>query len=119
MSAGKMQELLKEWQHRLMLDDWRIELEANCIPCRFAIQEACGESEWEESIKTAVIKILDKRDYGNRILPYDEEQTLVHELLHLKFSLLDNSGNKVQDRLIHQLVDELSRAFVAAKRHMK
>ena len=38
------------------------------------------------------------------------------ELLHLKFSLLGENENELQNRLVHQLIDDLAKALVGAKR---
>ena len=81
------------------------------------LQNCAGETEWTESIKSARISILGEQYYGQRIVPFDAEKTLVHELLHLKFVLLGQSGNDFQDRYVHQLIDDLARAFVDAERN--
>jgi hypothetical protein len=49
-------------------------------------------------------------------LEYDKEKTLVHELLHLKFSFLGESGNDLQDRVAHQVLNDLAKSLVDAKR---
>jgi len=116
MTSKQATKLLNKWQARLCLLDWRIVLIENCSPNDMTLQNCAGESERIEVLKTAVIRIIDEKDYGERILNYDFEQILVHELLHLKFSLLDESGNDIHDRLVHQLIDELARALVAAER---
>lgn len=111
-----MKKLLKEWKHRLGLNDWTIVLKDNCSPNEMILKDCCGNTEWSETGKTAFIQILDKRDYGNRIIPFDKEKTLVHELLHLKLCLLGESGNELQDRVQHQIIDDLAKALVNAKR---
>jgi hypothetical protein len=114
MTDSEANTLLEKWQKRLLLTDWRIALHANAIPSDFITSNKAGETEWEEVIKSAVIRILDPDCYGERIIPYNFERTLVHELLHLKFCLLDDSGNTFQDRYVHQLIDELARALTSA-----
>ena len=111
-----MQELLKEWQHRLFLDDWTIVLRDNCSPNDMTLKDVSGETEWEEVLKCAVIRIVSKKDYGDRILTFDKEKILVHELLHLKFCFLGESGNDLQDRVAHQILNDLSNSLVDAKR---
>lgn len=106
---------LKHWQHCLGLDDWTIKLKTDCSPNDMTISNVSGETEWTECGKTAVIRIISEKDYGDRIVPFDPEKTLVHELLHLKLCLLGESGNDLQDRLVHQLIDDLARAFVYEK----
>lgn len=115
------EELLEEWQERLGLQDWAIVLRCNCKFEDLATEDSVGETLWSTSIKNATIKIISKEQYGNdRTLPYDFEKTLVHELLHIKFSLIDILNNtyesKVVDELRHQLIDDLARALVMAKR---
>lgn len=111
-----MQELLKEWKERLGLQDWYIELVDNCSLNDMVLKDCAGETEWQEVGKCAVIRIISKKDYGSRILPFDKEKTLVHELLHCKFCLLGESGNDLQDRIQHQLIDDIAKALVNAKR---
>ena len=106
------EELLEKWKRRLGLQDWHIVLEADVIPSDMTLENVAGETEWTESAKCAVIRILREDCYGTRIVPFDFEKTLVHELLHLKFCLLGESGNDLQDRYVHQLIDDLARAFV-------
>ena len=115
------EKLLEEWQERLGLQDWAIVLRYNCKFNDLETENACGETLWSNTIKNATIKIVSQEEYGNdRSLPYDFEKILVHELLHIKFGLLDLMNNsyesKVVDELRHQLIDDLARALVMAKR---
>ena len=108
-------ELLHNWQNRLGLTDWAIELQDNAIPADFINTECEGEVEYKESTKTAIIRIIRPDCYGEKVKPFNFERILIHELLHLKLALLDDSGNALQDRLVHQLIDDLARAFVPIK----
>lgn len=108
--------LLKEWQTRLGLQDWRILLKDNLTPEEMSDEEACGFTAWQEVIKTARIEMSDPKYYGNRIVPFDWEKTLVHELLHIKTCFLTTNVDDLQERIGHQLIDDLARAFVDAKR---
>ena len=111
--------LLKEWQNRLGLQDWRIELVDNCKPEDMTLLDVAGCTEWTECVKTARIEILDPSFYGDRIVPFDYEKTLVHELLHLKTCLISDMVEDLQARYMHQMIDDLARAFVDAKRSAK
>lgn len=111
-----LQELLQEWMSRLGLMDWRISLCENCAPEEMSANNAAGCTDWTESTKTARIQILSKKYYGNRIVPFDPEKTLVHELLHLKLSLVSDLVSDLQGRYMHQIIDDLERALVSAKR---
>ena len=57
------------------------------------------------------IEIINPAYYGDRILPFDFEKTLVHELLHLKFSFWCQNEDDVGDRVMHQMIDDLARAL--------
>lgn len=109
--------LLKEWQKRLCLQDWRIELATGCKPADMDIVESSGCVSWQESTKTAFIQIVDEQYYGDRVVPFDFEKTLVHELMHLKMCMLYSEKDELQERLVHQILDDLARALVDAKRY--
>ena len=114
--------LLEEWQERLGLTDWAIILRYNCKKEDMDEPEySIGETHWETTSKCARICIISKEEYGeDRMLPYDFEKTLVHELLHCKFSMIDKDLNTyegiVAEQARHQLIDDLARALVMAKR---
>lgn len=115
-NADRMMNYFEDYKHLLGLDDWEIRLQLDCSPNELFTDNTAGECEWTESSKTAVIRIIDPKDYGERIVPFDQEKTLVHELLHVKLCLLGESGNALQDRLVHQIIDDLAKAIVGARR---
>ena len=104
-------DLLLKWVHRLGLTDWRIKLVTNCAPDEMTLPNVAGCTDWSEAIKTARIEILDPKFYGDRIVPFNFEKTLVHELLHLKLSFWCQNTDEVEDRVMHQIIDDLARAF--------
>ena len=106
------QELLEKWKRRLGLQDWTIKLCENCKPEEMMMSGVAGCTEWSEAGKTARIEIIDPAYYGDRIAPFNFEKTLVHELLHLKMSFWCQSEEDVEDRVMHQIIDDLARAFV-------
>lgn len=113
--------LLNEWKERLGLQDWVIVVRYNCKFEDLDTSESVGETLWATSIKNATIRIVSKEEYGDdRTLPFDFEKILVHELLHCKFSILDvfngSYESKVLEETRHQLIDDLARALVMAKR---
>lgn len=107
--------LLSEWQERLGLQDWKIKLVPDCKPEDMALEDCAGCTTWTESIKTARIEIIDPKHYGDRIVAFDFEKTLIHELLHLKTCLVSSDVSDLQERYMHQMIDDLARAFVDAK----
>lgn len=108
-------ELLKYWQDKLCLSDWRIKLAANCRPDEMMMDDVAGCTDWTESNKIARIEILSPKYYGERIVPFNFEKTLIHELLHLKFSFWCQGRTDIGDRLMHQMIDDLARAFAEVK----
>lgn len=110
-----MQKLLKYWKHKLELDDWHIILEDDSPICNFTLKECQGETEWEATRKSAVIRIMRKDEYGKRVLPFIKEQTLIHELLHLKFALLWDNNTELQNDLLHQQIESLATALYEIK----
>lgn len=106
---------LKEWQERLGLQDWRLLLIENVHPDEMDERDCNGCISYTESIKCGRIQLLDPKYYEGRMVPYDREQTLVHELLHAKLALLDDRDD-LSSRLLHQMIDDLARALVGAKR---
>ncbi len=115
------EKLLEEWQERLGLQDWVIILRYNCKREDLECENAVGETCWETTNKCARICIIRNEEYGKEsILEYDFEKTLVHELLHIKFALIDKDLNTyegvVAEQARHQLIDDLARALVMAKR---
>lgn len=112
-------QLLHEWQERLFLKDWLIVMYTNCKPEEMELQDADGCVSYTETLKAAKIQIIDPKLREVSLRPFDFEETLVHELLHLKFCLLEQGEDwdkELQLRVLHQTIDELSRIFVALKR---
>ena len=116
--SKKHKALLSEWQERLGLMDWRIKLKLNCKPEDMEIENVAGCTAWSEAIKAARIEIIDPEYYGERIVPFDFEKTLVHELLHLKLCLVSDGVDALQERYMHQVIDDMARALVSAKRSL-
>ncbi len=89
MDEKQGQALLEKWQGLLELRDWTIVLRVGCLPDEMRTPEVDGEADWTECRKTAVIRLLDERCYGE-------------------------SGNDLQDRLVHQLIDDMACALYLA-----
>lgn len=117
---AKHEKLLKEWQNRLCLNDWKITLIDNCRPEEMNLSDVEGCTTWVEATKTAEIQMLAEDRYPSNCVGRgsDWERCLVHELLHCKLSFLQSQTEEttLQDRVCHQMIDDLARAFVDAKR---
>lgn len=118
MKNSEANKLMKEWQKRLCMQDWRIVLYTDCMPDEMNVDDSSGCVSWQESTKTACIQILDPKYYGSRVTPFDFEKTLVHELMHLKMCMMYKREGSLRERLTHQVLDDISRALVDAKRFM-
>ena len=107
------------WKKKLGLLDWTIDFQYNVEPEDMCVADSCGCTSWREEVKIAVVQILRPDRYRNQVVPFDVEKTIVHELLHLKLSFLSNEDGDLQDRIAHQLIDDLARAFVNVRREHK
>lgn len=103
------------WQAALRLQDWDVELRVNVPASEMPSQDTFGDVEYVESVKRAVVYIVDPATLPEKVRDkFVFEQVFLHEMLHLKLSLLDDTS-PLQDRLVHQLVDDLAKAFVTVK----
>lgn len=115
MTEQKATELFEKWRKILHLEawdirfQWRVRVDAMKRP-------GLGCTEFQHATREAIIKMLDPVDFENDLFEYDYEKTLVHELLHLKFADLDDSGDPLRDKLTHQMIDDLARAMVETAR---
>jgi len=117
MTQEEAEKLLDEWVERLGLQDWEIHLAWKCEPKEIPLSDAGGCASYNEETKEATIYILDEQYAKCEPFVFDFERNLVHELLHLKTSLVtEKDENGYQARAMHQLVDDLAKAFVKAKR---
>lgn len=109
-------EIFDYWIKRLNLSDWKIDVIDPCSPNDFVSDwNNEGECYYNEYLKTATIRILGEDYCNDKCVEYNFELTLLHELLHIKFALLDDSDNKLQNRLVHILVEELARSLYYAR----
>ena len=117
MTSEKATMLCDEWVERLGLQDWEIHLAWQCKPEEIPLQDVGGLASFEEATKEAQIYILDEQYAKCEPFKFDFERNLVHELLHLKTCMVtEKDENSYQARMMHQLVDDLAKAFVKAKR---
>lgn len=106
-------ESLKEWQKCLGLEDWIIKVKL-CEESEMVLKDSAGTCDAASSIKSALIQIIFPKYCRDRIRKYCAEKILVHELLHCKFSLLD-TDDVVADRLLHQIIEDLSYSLIMSK----
>lgn len=114
--------LLKEWQERLRLQDWIVDVSI-CRKDEMILAEKAAEIEMNFEQKTAIIRLLDGKDMPQEetILEECHEKTLIHELLHLHFDLVNDALGKNQTvkDVLHQGIELTAQALYNAKYHKK
>lgn len=118
MKKQKPEELLIEWMNRLDLNDWEIQFEPCCSEEEMELADCDGCSIYMEMRKIARIQIINPELRKDPMYSFDYEEALVHELLHLKFCMLETSDdwNDLQMRILHRELNDIARALVKAKR---
>lgn len=114
LTLEEKERLADYWAKRLQLGDWDIKLNLNASRNQMG-EGSLGEARLNEVTKQAAILVLKNEDFdgGEYAFTFDFERTLVHELLHLKLCLLESdSDNELCNRVVHQLLDDLAKAFV-------
>lgn len=113
MTQKQLTALGVEWQKRLRLQDWEVAYEF----CREAEIKADGETQYNKSLKCARIRIASEASRLGTcgdLQPYDAEQCLVHELLHLQWAHLP--GDMASCDPTEAAIDLTAWALVRAKR---
>lgn len=116
-SKEELSDCLKWWQDKLFLTDWIIKVKI-CEPCDFIDEGNMGENSFDMVNKCCVIRILDKKYYGERIIKYCAEKVLVHELLHCKYNWIVNENSyegKYVDVMEHGLLEQMAKSLIMAK----
>lgn len=98
---------LKFWQKRLGLDDWTMTLRV--VRQREINPDAWGSAEWDPTAKTALINVLDPRDYNLKgaELKLDMECTIVHELVHIQVAPLAARTNHEREDVVNRIMTAL------------
>ena len=114
MTEESLKTLLTEWQKRLRLQDWDI-----FVKTARQVEMQCGgqgECEWVLKRKEATIVLVDPIDYPPELVDQDMEETLVHELLHLHFVILQPKDGTAEDTALEQAIVCIAGALVKLKR---
>ena len=116
MTEEKAKQLFEKWVKILHLESWEIEFKWKVRGTHMNLPDSCGCSTFNYSTGQAVIQMIDPDDYpADTSFEYDYEKTLVHELLHLKFAAIDDDENRLMNKMLHRLIDDMARALVASK----
>ncbi len=105
-----VKEKLAQWQPRLRLSDWRIDI--RLVRANELKPKTVGNIHWDTPRKTATVRVLSHLDYKLSTFPAilrDMEFTVVHELIHLQLSSLPRSeaSRGAEERAVNQLTEAL------------
>jgi hypothetical protein len=105
--GSRLDRQMKFWQKRLGMDDWNLTLRV--VRQQEIDRNAWGTSEWDPAARTAVISVLDPRDYNLKgdELKLDMECTIVHELVHIQLSPLGGHHGTVQEEVVNRIMTAL------------
>ena len=106
---------LKEWQHRLFLDDWVIKI--NLVDCIEDEENCMGRVDYRREYLVANVRI--KKELNEETIEkLSHEKILIHELLHLVIPQTDNYET-IQDLYWnenqHQIIEKMARSLFMAK----
>jgi hypothetical protein len=108
-SEAQIASCVRVWQHRLRLDDWKIE--TRIVRANELKPDTLGNLKWNSISRTAIIKVLSPLDYDIPVadIPEDMEYTVVHELVHLQLSALPRDLNRrdVEEQVVNKISDAL------------
>jgi hypothetical protein len=116
LTQDTLDEKLRYWKGILGLDAWDIKIR---IQRQLRMEGEQGHVEWVLQKSSAVIDIVCHDDYveTQTMWKQDMEQTLVHELLHLKGSYFDTHENgTIENQMYEQFIDHLAKILVAMDR---
>lgn len=105
-------ELTEKWQKCLRLQDWDIVVKIKRME---DMPKNLGECVSSLTKKQAIISLLEPNDTSNGDFPYDMEETLVHELLHIHFIEADDENGCCPDG-VEQAIEEVARALIKLDR---
>lgn len=107
--------LLAKWQPILRLQDWDIEI---IYVQAFELDQYTGGKVIRcDAKKTARIKVLELDCHDPcLIVKNDTEYTVVHELLHLHFAVIDNFKEGAETALYEQAVHRIAMALLELSR---
>lgn len=104
---ARLDRQLKFWQKRLGLEDWDIEI--HLVRQKQLDRRTWGNAEWDPDRKSAIISVLDPRDYNLKgsSMKMDMECTIVHELVHIQVAPLDARSEQVREDVVNRIMTAL------------
>jgi hypothetical protein len=117
MLLKELESLCQEWQQRLRLADWDVKVALR--PARdMQTANHMGQVSWDRNERVADIACVQPGEEPRGLMrPYDVEQTLVHELLHLHFCLFERTQPESSEHLDMEFaINAIASALVSLKR---
>jgi hypothetical protein len=104
---SRLERQMKTWQKRMGLQDWSLSLRV--VRQSQIDPNTWGAAEWDAKARTAVISVLDPRDYNlhGGELKLDMECTIVHELVHIQVSPLAARDEGQREEVVNQIMTSL------------
>lgn len=103
---------LKEWQDRLFLDDWIIDIELD--------QDLDGQ---DGTIEYNYVNEANVKIGKPRVKRYCAELILIHELLHLRYGLFRKESETYEENFVemyeHMKMEQLAKSLLMAKYNLK
>lgn len=119
-NTQELNECIQWWQQKLFLTDWWIVGE---LVDSEDIADLAGKNSFIYENHCSAIKIATLTDSqrADGILKSCDEETVVHELLHLKYNLVggsDDNGSYEQcylDMIEHALLEQMAKSLISVK----
>lgn len=117
LTQEQLEALCREWQGILRLQDWDVKPEI-VRRHEMSVPERDGECVYVLQQKKAHIQVVTADDTLPSPWPLDQEQILVHELLHLHFApFMPASDEGLRYETAEQAIDQIAEALVRLKRN--
>ena len=117
VSREHAMDYVREWQDRLFLNDWIIDLNLEENWSCAENGHCLAENDYQPTLRTSVITMDKKTHYG--VMKQPHELVLVHELLHLKFLFSENVPETTEGlyfgMMEHIAIEEIARSLLMAK----
>ena len=114
----ELNEMIKWWKRKLFLNHWFL---AGTLVDADEMDDKCGHIDFCTQNMTGYIKISknDEKIYADNMIKYCAEEILVHEILHVKYNLLQPDRSLYEsvytDICQHQLLEQMARSLICVK----
>lgn len=119
-NEGQLQDCIEEWKKVLFLHDWIIKGSIVDDLVDDDGVKLIGHNEFQVVNKCSVIRLQKpNEEVKSTIVKYCAEETLVHELLHCKYSWIVKDSSSIEavhyNTLEHGLIEQMAKSLIMAK----